>query len=120
MDVLDGSTFAFEFLGAEKVFESALAAAFPDEDVVTRSSFSGAEVVALVASLGKATIGKLAAFLVQAKKTEAARSIKIKVGRDREVSLTGFGGDEVKQMEDQLLLLIRELKGPYEPRARNS
>lgn len=110
MEALDGSTFAFEFLGAEKAFESDLAAAFPDDDVVTRSSFSGAEVIALVVSLGQETIGKLAAFLVQAKKTEAARSIKIKVGRDREVSLTGFGGDDVQQMSDRLILLIRELK----------
>ena len=76
-------------------------------------------MIALVVSLGKTSIGKLAGFLVQTKKTEAARSIKIKIGRDREVALTGFGGDDVKQMEDQLISLIRELRGPGEPRARS-
>jgi hypothetical protein len=110
MEILDGSRFAFEFVGADKKFISELEAVFPEDDVVVRSSFSGAQIVSLVTSLGKGVVEKLAGFLIQKKKTEADRTIEIKY-RDNSIKLQGFGGDDVVQMEAQLVKLIHEMKG---------
>jgi hypothetical protein len=77
---------------------------------VERSSFSGAEIVALVTKLGKNVVAKLAAFLIQKKKSEAGRVIEIKCGRDQSIKLQGFGGEDVAQMESHLVELISAMK----------
>jgi len=109
-DLFDDSAFPFEFMGADNEFRTTLEAAFPEVDIVARSSFGGTEILAVVGNVSKAFIGALASFLLQKKKADAGRAITIKTGRDKEIRLEGFGGDDIKSMEAALVNLIREQK----------
>ena len=110
MDEFDESPLVFEFLNAGAAFRSELETAFPDEDIVSRSSFSGLEVVSIVGRVGKEFIAKLSAFLVAGKRAEASRKVKIKIGKN-EVELSGYGTQDVKEMEETLIRLVREAHG---------
>jgi hypothetical protein len=107
MDLFDDSPLVFEFLDADAAFRDALETAFPDEDIISRSSFSGLEVVSIVGRVGKEFIAKLSAFLVAGKRAEAARKVKIKVGKN-EVELSGYTTGDIKDMEETLVRLVRE------------
>ena len=110
MSVLDGSDFDFDFTGGDAAFYTDLERAFPSNDIGRRSSFSGAEVISLAGALTPVFIGALSAFLVQMKKSDAARKIRIKCSRDSEVLLEGFGGDDLASMEPALLKIVETMK----------
>ena len=107
---LDGFSFAVEFADTDAAFHSALEKALPDYDMVKRSSFSGSEVLAVIGKAAKPFISALGALLLQTKKNEAQRSIRIKTGRDTYVELSGFGGDDFKSMESSIVKLIKAQK----------
>jgi hypothetical protein len=110
MTVLDGSDFDFDFSGADASFRSDLEKAFPGNDITQRSSFSGAELISLAGVLTPVFVTAVSTFLVQAKKSDASRKIKIKCGRDNEISLENFGGDDLASMEPAVLKIVEAMK----------
>ncbi len=78
-------------------------------DIVESSGFTGQNFLELIAKFTPAMIEKLAGFLNQKKKTDAARKIRIKVGAS-EVALEGFGGDDLIAMKKALIDIAHELK----------
>lgn len=111
LDMFDESPLVFEFLNTDAAFRGALEQAFPDEDIVARSSFSGTEVLSIVVRLSRDFLARLSAFLVAEKRAESARRVKVQIGKNV-IELSGYGSEDVKQMEDTLLQLVREARGP--------
>ncbi len=108
-DLFDGSETAIEFIGADDNFIKSLGTTFPDEEVVEESSFSGTEIVTIFGNLTVNFVEKLAGFLTEKKKTEAARVIRIKIGPN-EVEFIGFGGEDIETMKQSLIELVQQLR----------
>jgi len=103
METLDNSAFVFEFLAPDPDFKVALEVAFPNEEIVSRSSFSGKEVLSIVGTLSKGFLSKLLGFLV-------GRKVKIQIGKNS-IELSGYSVEEIPKIETSLLRLIREARG---------
>lgn len=68
------------------------------------------EIFSLIGKFSRPFIERLAKFFLEAKKNEAHREIKIKVGPNKEIALKGFGGDDLNSMQGSLMELAQALK----------
>ena len=110
MNASDDDEFTIVFSEWPAEFRQELEAALTADDAeIAESQGFGGELTMKVIAFGAAALSKLADFLVAKKKTEGGRKIKVKIGTS-EVSLEGFGGDDVKEMLPVLIELTAELK----------
>ena len=108
-DLFDGSDTAIEFIGAGTEFLESLSTTFLDEEIVQESSFTGTEILTIIGNWTASFAGKLAKFLTDKKKIEAAREIRIKIG-ENEFELIGFGGEDIETMKESLNDLVKQLR----------
>lgn len=108
MTITDDELIAYEFLNATPDFQRDLQAAFPENDFVTSSAFSGKEILALIASRSKLVLEKLAQLIDIWSKRDDGKKIRIKI-RDSELELSGFGTDDVNAISTKLETLIGKL-----------
>ncbi|MGH8559285.1 MAG: hypothetical protein ACRESZ_17925 [Methylococcales bacterium] len=108
-DSFDGLETAIKFIGANEDFIKSLGTTFPDEDIVEESSFSGMEIVTIFGKWTHSFVEKVAAFLIEKKKTEAAQEVWIKIG-ENEIKLKGFGGEDVDSMKQSINELVQQLR----------
>ena len=100
--------FSYEFVNATPDFQRDLEAAFPENDFVTSSAFSGKEILALIAPRSKAVLDKLAQLIGVWSKKDDGKKIRIKIG-DNEVELSGFPAGDVKEISATLETFIGKL-----------
>lgn len=108
-NVVDGSEVAIEFINADAGFFESLGVVFSEEEIAEENSFSGAEIITLIGEWSAGFVENLANFLIDKKKTEAARTIRIKIGNN-ELELVGFGGEDIESMKTGLNDLVAQLR----------